>query len=1110
MTDASPHAAEAASAALPRRLFIANRGEIAVRIARACAELGVESVAARSEDEPHAAHLRVADRVQSLGAAGVRAWLDPARVTAAAVAAGCDALHPGYGFLSEDAGFARACAEAGLTFVGPSPETLALFGDEAAARALARREGAPLPAGGAATLEEARAFLAALGPGGAVMVKAVAGGGGRGMRPAETPEELAQAWEVCAREALAAFGRADLYVERLVRRARHVEVQVLGDGRNVQHLWERDCTLQRRRQKLVEIAPAPELHPVTRDGLLDAALRLARASGLRALATFEFLVDRDAEDPAAAFHFIEANPRLQVEHTVTEEVTGVDLVKAQIRLACGATLADLGLAEPPPPPRGHAVQLRLNAEVMDASGGLRPAAGRITAWEPPSGPGVRVDAGVGQGAHVTGAYDTLVAKLICADPSTRFADVVARSYRALCEFRVEGVATNAGLLANLLKRPEFADYAFDTGFVETHVAALVHDAPHPRRHADADPAAPAPAAAARAEAEAPEGCLPLRAPLRGTVVAIGAEAGAEVAAGAPVLTLEAMKMEHAAAAPEGAQVVEILVAPGETVEEGQPLAFLRPTGAGGAAAEDAAVDLDALRPDLAAAMARRRLTLDEARPEAVARRRRSGQRTARENVADLVDPGSFTEFGGLTVAAQRTRRSLEDLIARTPADGLVTGAGTVNGALFGTERARAGVMAYDFTVLAGTQGWKNHAKTDRLLDLCHRRRLPLVLFSEGGGGRPGDTDFINSGGLDTPTFHRFAGLSGMVPLVGINSGKCFAGNAVLLGCCDVIIATADSNIGMGGPAMIEGGGLGVYRPEEVGPMSVQVPNGVVDIAVADEAEAVATAKKYLAYFQGAIADWRCADQRLLRHVVPENRRRAYDMRRVVELVADEDSVLELRRGWGAGAITALARVEGRPLGIVANNPLHLGGAIDADAAAKAARFMKLCDAFDLPLLMLCDTPGNMVGPEAEATALVRHCSRMFLVGANLKVPAMTVVTRKGYGLGAQGMAAGGFKNTRFTVAWPTGEFGGMGLEGFVRLGFRDRLEAIADPEAREAEYRRLVAEQYDKGAALSAASLFDIDDVIDPAETRRWIVGALDRDPTPPREGKRHAWIDAW
>src|SRR3954451_16903998 len=597
--------------------------------------------------------------------------------------------------------------------------------------------------------------------------------------------------------------------------------------------------------------------------------------------------------------------------------------------------------------------------------------------------------------------------------------------------------------------------------------------------------------------------------MQGTVVSIEVAAGDAVQRGQQLLVLESMKMEHVLVAAAAGVVTRITAAVGETVQPGDRLVFVDEAATAAAPAAAATVeaaddDPTRVRADLAEVNERHALGLDAARPDMVARRRATGQRTTRENVDDLVDAGSFVEYGPMVIAAQRRRRELDDLIRRTPADGLVGGVGAVNG-------KPTIVMSYDYTVLAGTQGLQNHRKKDRLFELAAHQRLPIVLFTEGGGGRPGDTDGMGVSGLDCMAFRLFGELSGLVPLVGVTSGYCFAGNAALLGCCDVVIATANSNIGMGGPAMIEGGGLGVVDPKDVGPMAVQVPNGVVDVAVADEAEAVAVAKQYLSYFQGPSDEWEAADQRLLRGAVPENRVRIYEMRAVIEGLADTGSVLELRREFGLGMITALARVEGNPIGIIANNPVHLSGAIDRDGADKAARFMQLCDAFDLPILTLCDTPGMMVGPEAEATALVRHVSRMFVTGASVTVPMFTIIVRKGYGLGAQAMAGGSFKSPLFTVAWPTGELGGMGLEGAVKLGYRKELEAIEDPDERERTYQEMVERMYQHGKALTASTYYEIDDVIDPADSRRWIaMGLASSPPPPPRAGKKRPNIDTW
>jgi acetyl-CoA carboxylase carboxyltransferase component/biotin carboxyl carrier protein len=615
------------------------------------------------------------------------------------------------------------------------------------------------------------------------------------------------------------------------------------------------------------------------------------------------------------------------------------------------------------------------------------------------------------------------------------------------------------------------------------------------------------------------------APFAGVVVAIAHARDEHVGAGSALVVLEAMKMEHEVLAETDGVIRSVAVAVGDAVQEGQLLLMLASSSEGepgeaGAASTVRAREQAASgeRADLRAVRERHEIGLDAARPEAVAQRRERGRRTARENLADLLDADTFVEYGPLLFAAQERRRSREELIARTPADGLVGGLGRVAG-------RQCVAMSYDYTVLAGTQGMRNHAKKDRLFELAERRRLPVVLFAEGGGGRPGDVDMPIVAGLDCRAFELFAQLSGLVPLVGIASGYCFAGNAALLGCCDVVIATEDSSIGMGGPAMIEGGGLGVFAPGDVGPIEVQYANGVVDLRAGDDAEAVALAKRYLSYFAGASGPGGASggaggasqrgsmpDQERLRELIPEQRKRVYDVRRVVETLFDEGSVLELRRGFAAGMLTALARVDGRPLGVLANDPTHLGGAIDADGADKAARFMQLCDAYELPLLFLCDTPGFMVGPAAEQTATVRHFARMFLGGANVTVPTGTIVLRKGYGLGAQAMAGGGFKAPLFTVAWPTSEFGGMGLEGAVRLGMRRELDAIEDEQERERLFEQLVAAAYERGEGVNMAAYGEIDDVIDPADSRRWIATLFDEHSGEwwRRAGKKRPHVDAW
>ena len=609
--------------------------------------------------------------------------------------------------------------------------------------------------------------------------------------------------------------------------------------------------------------------------------------------------------------------------------------------------------------------------------------------------------------------------------------------------------------------------------------------------------------------------IEIRSPLQSQVVAWLVAPGDSVEPEDVLVVLEAMKMEHEVRAGVSARVRELLFAPGESVNPADVLLTLElsaPFAQPGAAAPAAQVGLAQVsaepRADLRRMLARQALTLDANRPEAMAKRHALGLRSARENIADLCDPDSFMEYGALAVAAQRSRRSAADLQQNTPADGMVTGIGSVNQALFGDTAARCVVMAYDATVLAGTQGLRNHQKTDRLLGLALQQKLPVVLFAEGGGGRPGDTDMPIVAGLHVGTFGSFARLNGQVPVLGIVAGRCFAGNAALLGCCDLIIATRDSNIGMGGPAMVEGGGLGLFQPGQIGPSGVQHGNGVIDILVDDEVQAVAAARQYLSFFQGALTSWREPDSLGLRAVVPENRLRVYDTRAALDGLVDTGSLQLLRSGFGPGIHTALGRLRGRPVGLLASNPLHLGGAIDADAADKAARFMQLCNAHGLPLVSLIDTPGFMVGPQAEEQAQVRHVSRMFIAAAHLRVPFFSFVLRKGYGLGAMAMAAGGFHAPALCAAWPSAEFGAMGLEGAVTLGYRKELEAVPQGAQRDALYQELVARQYENGSAINMASTLEIDAVIDPAATRDWLVRALQSSRVQP--AAPGCAIDAW
>lgn len=1066
-------------------LLIANRGEIALRIIRTATEMGIKTVAVYARDDADSPHVAAADEAIALQGSGVSAYLDHAAIIAAAGRSGAELIHPGYGFLSESTDFARCCTDSGYTFVGPDAEVLALVGNKASARTAAAAAGVPVLAAtdGPSDLAQVHAFFAAQR--GAIMIKALAGGGGRGMRKVHSVDQIDDAYRQCAAEAQLGFGDPRLFAEALLSGARHIEVQIVAApvGRQTcaLALGDRDCSIQRRYQKIVEIAPAQELSEDLRRALHRASALLCARVGLRGLATVEFLVNGEE------FVFLEVNPRIQVEHTVTEEVTGIDLVAIQLAIARGASYGELrmpaGIASDgtelsgePAARTGIAIQTRVNMETFAPDGSVLPAAGTLTVFSPPTGPGVRVDTYGRTGLTPSPRYDSLLAKVVTHVRATSFPAAARKARTALAEFSVEGIGTNIELLREILSDGQFESGVAPADFLDEKLPELVaRSYRHHRVH-------PAPVAV-----ELHLGEEALRAQLAGTVVEVAPE-GADIGVGGQVVVLEAMKMQHVLTAPGALRTVRNLVAPGRVVGTGDPLVVFTRTASGSDDESDcSAVDLDRTRADLDEVRVRHLVTLDEGREAAVAKRHGRGRRTARENIADLVDSGSFVEYGALVIAAQRSRRSEEDLIANTPADGLVAGLATIGADRFGRDVAEVVVVSYDYTVLAGTQGVRNHAKTDRVFDLAARKRLPVVLFAEGGGGRPGDTDVGGLAGLDVPTFRVLAGLSGRVPLVSIVSGRCFAGNAALAGVCDVIIATPDANIGMGGPAMIEGGGLGVYPPEAIGPIDVQRRNGVVSLVARDEAHAVALAKQYLAYFQGALDDWAAPDPRLARHVVPQNRLRAYDVHRAIESIVDVNSVLELRPDYGIGVVTALVRVQGVAYGLIANSSHHLGGAIDAEAADKAGDFLRLCESFRLPIVSLCDTPGFMVGPETEKDAAVRRFGRMFVLGAKLTVPFGMIILRKGYGLGAMAMAGGSFHAPQFTVAWPTGEIGGMGLEGAVRLGFSKELAAAGDDGERQALFEKLVAAAYQHGKALRAGTTFELDDVIDPAESRAWI-----------------------
>ena len=560
-----------------------------------------------------------------------------------------------------------------------------------------------------------------------------------------------------------------------------------------------------------------------------------------------------------------------------------------------------------------------------------------------------------------------------------------------------------------------------------------------------------------------------------------------------IAVIESMKMQTAITASVAGLITNIKVSTGQTIQEGQLICKVVESSQSSNVLDTQEPISDSVKNALDQLNQQLAASLDSGRKKSIDKRHAKGYRTARENLRQLCDEGSFVEYGQLAVAAQRDRMSSEKLKAETAADGVITGLATINTQQFGEQASQVAIIVNDYTVLAGTQGYFHHRKIDRMLDQAKRSYLPVVMYTEGGGGRPGDTDVkIQIAGLDVPTFASWASLSGQVPMIAVNNGYCFAGNAALFGCADIRIATKTSWIGMAGPAMIEGGGLGSFAPTEIGPMDVQAKNGVVDLVADDEAHATALTQQCLGYFQGGSETWQCADQVELRDMMPADRRYVYDVRSVITQIVDSDSFLELSQAYGCAVITGFARIEGRAVGVIANDCRYLGGAVNAEAAEKTAKFITLCDNFDIPIVSLCDSPGFMVGPTSEEEAAVRRMAQLFIAGAKLTTPLVTIFLRKGYGLGAMAMAGGSFHKPIYSASWPSGEFGGMGLEGAVRLGYKKELEAVTEGEERDSLFNQLVDKMYERGKATEAAAHLEIDAVIDPADTRAVIVRAFE------------------
>ena len=1088
-------------------VLIANRGEIAIRISKTLNEMGIDSYGIYSKDDSSSTHLSYCSKVFELKGIGPSAYLNIDEIISIAKNNKIEAIHPGYGFLSENETFAAACLKKHIIFIGPDEKTLKTFGDKEKAKKLAQKLDLPtcLSVGPVQKKSDLLNFFKKIKKN-KIILKANFGGGGRGSRIVHKNEDVSEVLSLVKQEAKSFSGSDLVFAEEVIEDARHIEVQILGDGQSCIHLFERDCSFQRNFQKFIEFAPAPNLKFQTKEKLYKYAVTLCKSVGYKGLGTVEFLIDKNEK-----IYFMEVNPRVQVEHTITEELTGIDLIRSQINVFCGLSIQDQNLTEVNIIGKRASIQARLNMESYDKKIQLVPATGTIKEYDIASGPGIRVDGAGKVGFKNDGLYDSLLAKVV-ATSDLGLSEAVRKLNFTLKMSKISGVETNKNLIIEVLNQENLESGSVNISLIDKKIKGYLQKLRNKSQEKEIEDKDSEVPHLPQIDSSLSENVI--KSELVGTVVSVNATQNKKIKQGDTVLVQESMKMHHPIKAHTNGFISKFFVDIGDTVTIGTPLFEFIPDleNSHKKLKIDKSKKSKTIRKDLVDLIKRRKLTLDKNRSIAVKKRKKLGKRTARENIKSLIGKNEFFEYGDLVYAAQRSRRSLDDLIKNTPADGLITGVSFVNSDLFHKEKTKTAIMHYDYMVLAGTQGINNHKKLDRMIDVIRGLKVPLIFFCEGGGGRPGDVDAgdQNIAGLNIPSFHDFARLSGVVPLVGIGSGRLFAGNAALLGCCDVIIGTKDLNLGMGGPAMIEGGGLGLYKPEEVGPTSVQYPNGVIDILVDNEDDAVKIAKKYLSYFQGDLETWKAPAAENLRTIIPENRLEVYDIREVIDNIADIGSVLEMKAGFAKGMFTGFIRVNGKPLGLIANNPLYLAGAIDSNGADKASRFIKLCENYNIPILSLCDTPGMMVGPEVEETGLVRHCCRLFLAGANVTVPMMTIVLRKAYGLGAQAMAGGSFMAPQFVVGWPTAEIGAMGLEGAVKLGYRKELEAENNEEKKEKLFKKLVDELYEKGKAINAASLLEFDTVLDPIESRNWISMVLESPVDNSMKAAKNRYIDSW
>ncbi|WP_235686788.1 carboxyl transferase domain-containing protein [Tomitella gaofuii] len=1058
------------------RILVANRGEIAVRIIRAIHELGATAVAVHPDDDAASLHVRRADEAVRLPGVGTAAYLDIAAVIGAAADSHCDALHPGYGFLSENAEFARRCAAAGVTFLGPDADVLAMLGDKSRARALAVDHGVPVLPGtpGPTSLEEVQEFAAAHGP---VMIKAVSGGGGRGMRAVTDPAGLADAYERCASEARAAFGDDALYVERLALAPRHIEIQVVGDGTGVQHLGERDCSVQRRNQKIIEIAPSPALGPELRARIIADALRLASALDYRGLGTFEFLVDGDEH------YFMEANPRLQVEHTVTEQISGVDLVSTQIRVCTGASLAAVGLSEPPPL-HGYAVQARVNCESLDETGAPLPSSGTITAFAVPSGPSVRVDTCGYIGYQVSPRYDSLIAKVI--GTSGTFAGAARRTADALAEFTVDGPATNLDLNHAILTNASFLSGTFDTGFIaENAPALLAHRRPHGDGAPDEGADGAADAATASDDWNAPAGALRIDAPMAGVLVRLGAAAGDTVGEGTVVGVVEAMKMEHPVRAPAPLRIDAVLADAGGLVEAGQCLAY----GSPAATATDTpsrrddrseGEDQDDWSAEIAEIERRRAAARQMGGPDKVRRQHDSGRRTARERIDSLADPGTFREIGALTAFVDYDEDGTA--VAVQPAN-FVAGTAEIDG-----RKTALGID--DFTVRGGAGDAAIHDKQIFLERYAREMRLPMVRLLDGASGG-GSVKMVRDAGFNyvpvNPGWDAVVDLLSLAPVVSVAMGPTVGlGAARFVMSHLAVMVEGTSQLFTAGPPVVFGGTGEKLTKDELGGIAVHRRNGSVERTASDEDAAMDTVRRFLGYLPRNVFELPPVQERVdppvrraesLLRAIPRSKRTGYDIAPILDAVFDAGSVFPYAE-YGDSTVTALARLDGHPVGVIGTDPRR-GAAMSVEGAQAIGRLVDLCETFHLPIVSLTDQAGVNIGSAAESRASIRAGARAISAVYQARVPQAEVILRRVYGVGGAGIV--NRHRASRSWAWPSGDWGSLPARGGIEAAFKAEIAASGDPEG---AVRRIGDELERYASPLRTAEHFGIQDLIDPRDTR--------------------------